>query len=232
MKKFRVLAICLVAVLIVSVMPAAAQDPVTITISTWAGVDESAEFQEIIDEINANTEDYQIVHEPMPADYYTQVSTQMAGGVGADMYWLDQNHMALAAEGVLLGLNDCLAGAEEGTAGDVNDYYPGILAVNEFDGDVYGLPWIAAPVVTFYNKDMFDAAELDYPDEDWTWDDFIEIAMALTMDTDDDGEVDQWGFTSTSWPPAFPWVWQAGGELINEDFTEAPIDSPRIPGRL
>ncbi|MBN2472018.1 MAG: sugar ABC transporter substrate-binding protein [Anaerolineae bacterium] len=228
MKKFRIASLCLALVLLVSALPATAQGPVTITISTWAGVEESAELQEILDEINANNDRYQLVHEPMPADYYTQVSTQIAGGVGADLYWMDQNHMALAAEGVLLGLNDCLANAEPNTAGDVNDYYPGILSVNEFDGEIYGLPWIAQPVVTFYNRALFDAAGIDYPAEGWTWDDFIEIAKALTQDTDGDGEIDQWGFTANTWPPFYPWVWQAGGELINEDFTEAPIDSPEF----
>ena len=32
----------------------------------------------------------------------------------------------------------------------------------------------------FYNKDLFDAAGLDYPTADWTWDDFAKDAAALT----------------------------------------------------
>ncbi len=230
MKARNILLIGIVMVLVLSgAVTSMAQDgPVTITMSTWAGVDEAAELQAILDEINAGNDVYQIVHEPMPADYYTQVQTQMAGGVAADLYWMDQNHMALAAEGVFLSLNDCLAGAEPETAGDLNDYYPGILAVNEFDGEVYGLPWIAQPVVVFYNRALFDEAGLDYPDPDWTWDEFVETAKALTQDTDGDGDIDQWGFTANTWPPAYIWVWQAGGEMINADFTEAPIDSPEF----
>nr|PZN51784.1 MAG: hypothetical protein DIU68_15860 [Chloroflexota bacterium] len=64
--------------------------------------------------------------------------------------------------------------------------------------------------------------------ENWTWDDFMEYARALTLDTDGDGETDQWGFINNGWPPPYIFVWQAGGELINEDFTEAPIDSPEF----
>ncbi|MBN1966535.1 MAG: extracellular solute-binding protein, partial [Anaerolineae bacterium] len=230
MKARRVLFLGIALVLVLSAsLPTLAQDgPVIITMSTWAGVDESAELQLILDGINEGNDVYQIVHEPMPADYYTQVQTQMAGEVAADMYWMDQNHMALASEGVFLSLNDCLADAEPETAGDLNDYYPGVLAVNEFDGEVYGLPWIAQPVVVYYNRALFDAAMLDYPDPDWTWDDFVATATALTQDTDGDGELDQWGFTANSWPPAYIWIWQAGGELINADFTEAPIDSPEF----
>ncbi|GIK65720.1 MAG: ABC transporter substrate-binding protein [Chloroflexota bacterium] len=227
----KFLGFLLVVLLVLGVAPLTtrAQDKVTITISTWAGVDEAAELQGLLDEINANNDEYEIVHQPIPADYYTTVKTQLAApGTGADMYWMDQNNMALASEGVFMSLNDCLADAEPGTAGDLNDYYPGILAVNEFDGEVYGLPWIAQPVIVYYNKALFDAAGLEYPTSDWTWDTFTELAKALTLDTDGDGEVDQWGFTNNSWPPPYIFVWQAGGELINEDFSEAPIDSPEF----
>lgn len=209
---------------------ALAQDPVTVRISTWAGVDEAAELQVLIDEINASQTDYQIVHEPIPSDYFTQVQTQLAGGTGADLYWLDQNQMAIASEGVFLPLSQCdaVTNAAPQTAGDLNDYYPGILAVNQFDGDTYGLPWIAQPVVVYYNRGLFDAAGLDYPQDDWTWDDFTETARALTLDTDSDGNTDQWGFTNNGWPPPTIFVWQAGGELISSDFTTAPIDSPEF----
>ncbi|MFO7321405.1 MAG: sugar ABC transporter substrate-binding protein [Chloroflexota bacterium] len=218
-----------VALMLCALGPAMAQDAPIITISTWAGVDEAAEFQEIIDEINANTTEYQIVHQPIPADYYTVVQTQLAApGSGADMYWMDQNNMALKAEGVFMDLSACLANAEPGSAGDLSDYYPSILAVNEYEGGIYGLPWIAQPVVTYYNRALFEAAGLEEPTADWTWDDFMEYARALTLDTDGDGETDQWGFINNGWPPPYIFVWQAGGELINEDFTEAPIDSPEF----
>ena len=226
--KFRLFALMLV-VMAVAVGPSLAQDVPTITISTWAGVDEAAEFQVILDEINANNTEFQVVHQPIPADYYTVVQTQLAApGTGADMFWMDQNHMALASEGAFMDLSECLASAEPQTAGDLSDYYPGVLSVNEYDGGVYGLPWIAQPVITYYNRALFEAAGLEEPTSDWTWDTFMEYARALTLDTNGDGETDQWGFINNSWPPPYIFVWQAGGELINADFTEAPIDSPEF----
>lgn len=226
--KLRLIAVA-TALLFTTLAPAIAQDAPTITISTWAGVDEAAEFQEIIDEINANTSEYQIVHQPIPADYYTVVQTQLAApGTGADMYWMDQNNMALKAEGVFMDLSECLADSAPETAGDLSDYYPGILAVNEYEGGVYGLPWIAQPVVTYYNRALFDEAGLEYPSPDWTWDDFMEYATTLTQDTDGDGTTDQWGFINNGWPPPYIFIWQAGGELISDDFTSVPIDSPEF----
>ena len=221
----RRLTLFAIAALLLVAAPVLAQDVPTITISTWAGVDEAAELQVLIDEINAEQTDYQIVHQPIPGDYFPQVQTQLAGNTGADIFWLDQNQMAIASEGVLLPLDECLA-ASDNPAADLSDYYPGVLAVNQVDGETYGLPWIAQPVVTYFNRGLFDAAGVEYPEEGWTWDDFMEKARALTLDTDGDGETDQWGFINNSWPPPFIFIWQAGGETISEDFATSPIDSP------
>src|SRR5579864_9689674 len=109
--------------------PARAADKVTITISTWTGVDEAAQLQKIIDKINATATDYQIVHQPIPNDYLTQVKTQLAGGTAADLYWLDNENNALDAQGVFMPLTNCLANAAPKSAGDVNDYPPAVLSI-------------------------------------------------------------------------------------------------------
>ena len=46
---------------------------------------------------------------------------------------------------------------------------------------LYGLPWIAQPVVVYYNKDCSMPPVLAYPTADWTWDDFIDDGEALTQ---------------------------------------------------
>ncbi|MDI9636029.1 hypothetical protein QM565_09555 [Geitlerinema splendidum] len=109
MKRLNLVTLATVLLLLLSVSMAFAQEPVTVRISTWAGVDEAAELQVLIDEINASQSDYRIVHEPIPSDYYTQVQTQIAGGTGADLYWIDQNNMALASEGIFYPVNECEA---------------------------------------------------------------------------------------------------------------------------
>ena len=84
MKCLNLVTLATVLLLLLSVSIAFAQEPVTVRISPWAGVDGAAELQVLIDEINASQSDYRIVHEPIPSDYYTQVQTQIAGGTGDD----------------------------------------------------------------------------------------------------------------------------------------------------
>jgi multiple sugar transport system substrate-binding protein len=220
-----VLTILLALLLTGIVSPTRAQSPVTIRMATWAGVDEAKELQVILDKINKDNKDFQIVHEPIPSDYYTQVQTQLAGGTSADLLWMSQEFMSLAADGVYLPLTDCLKDAPAKSAGDVKDYYPEIISTATQKGVVYGLPWIAQPVVLYYNKDLFKAANVAEPTADWTWDDFMKDAKALTI-KGSDGKATQWGFSANGWPPPHMFIWQAGGDLISEDLKTSPIDSP------
>ena len=56
--------------------------------------------------------------------------------------------------------------------------------------------------MVYYNKEIFDATGVDYPQDGWTWDDFLATADALTLDTDGDGVTDQFGVDTfrNYWP--------------------------------
>ena len=65
-------------------------------------------------------------------------------------------------------------------AAKLDDYYPGSLDVSKYNGKLYGLPWIAQPVMLYYNPALFNAAGISPPDESWTWDTFKDAAKKLT----------------------------------------------------
>ena len=48
--------------------------------------------------------------------------------------------------------------------------------------------------VLYYNRDHFDAQGMAYPDDTWTWDNLVAAARKLTIDFDNDGVIDQWGY--------------------------------------
>jgi multiple sugar transport system substrate-binding protein len=81
--------------------------------------------------------------------------------------------------------------------------------------------------VMYYNKDLFDAANLKYPDDDWTFDDFFNYAKKLTVDEDMDGLIDQYGcLISPKIYPLCPWLWSNDGRFINDDKTRCMINTP------
>jgi len=82
----------------------------------------------------------------------------------------------------------------------------------------YVLPFALVTTNLYYNKDMFDAAGISYPTDDWTWDDFKSAAKKLTLDKDGDGTVDQWGFWFYGrYAQIEPWVYANDGNLIDRD---------------
>ena len=75
-----------------------------------------------------------------------------------------------------------------------DDFYPALLKQFTWQGQLWGLPYSANPEVIRYNRDLFDAAGLNYPAVDWTTDDFTKAAITLTRGA---GEEKQYGFVST-----------------------------------
>ncbi len=47
-------------------------------------------------------------------------------------------------------------------------YWPEAVVGSSFNGSLYGLPRDMSNVILYYNKDMFDAAGVAYPDDTWT----------------------------------------------------------------
>ncbi|MFA6075477.1 MAG: sugar ABC transporter substrate-binding protein [Negativicutes bacterium] len=195
----------------------------TIHFMTWAGGGEAAKIQVIIDAINAKNSDFQIVHEPSPNDYPTKLMTSLSGGSAADLLWIGSDDVpTLSEKGALMDITDRLKADKTNKAANLSDYFPNVLKIAEYNGKYYGLPWIASPLLLFYNKDLFDKAGVSYPDDTWTWADFSAAAKKLTIP----GK--QWGFSiNNGSPPVQMYIWQTDGNVISADLKHSPIDSPQ-----
>jgi multiple sugar transport system substrate-binding protein len=60
-------------------------------------------------------------------------------------------------------------------------------------GEQYALPGWQGGLALYYNKDIFDAYGVDYPDGSWDHDDYLAAMKLLTHDRDGDGKIDLWG---------------------------------------
>ncbi|GJM40690.1 MAG: sugar ABC transporter substrate-binding protein [Ardenticatenaceae bacterium] len=107
---------------------------------------------------------------------------------------------------------------------DINpdEYYTGVFDVvrDKNSGNMHAFPFAFVETVMFYNKDAFDAAGVPYPEEGWTWDEFLSAAQALTLDDNDDGVVDQYGYWFYGrYAHIESWVYQNDGRFLNENKT-------------
>lgn len=152
----------------------------TIIWAMWGGPSEIATHQAVADAFMAEHPEIkvEIMAEPW-SDYFTKMQTLWASGDTSqipDVLFLSPI-IQYAATGVLENLDPYI----EAAGYDLNDFWPALLEYASYEGSVYGFPRDISAEVLYYNKDMFDAAGLDYPDDSWTWDDLRAAAEALTV---------------------------------------------------
>ncbi|SCH33479.1 Maltodextrin-binding protein mdxE precursor [uncultured Ruminococcus sp.] len=92
------------------------------------------------------------------------------------------------------------------------------------DNEVFALPTMNYTTLMFYNKDMFDAAGVAYPDGTWDWEDFREAAKKLTVKEGD--ETSQFGtFFTRMIVYEQSWFFSSGLDVISADRTTCDLNS-------
>lgn len=205
--------------------PAASGDAVEITYMMWGSPEELAVWQQIVDDFEAANPNITVKVDVSDWDsYWNKLKTLYAGGTPPDVFAMDGPlYPDWASRGVLLDLQPYI----DQSPGLLDGLYPNTLATYKFNGSYAGLPRDLQPIVLFYNKDMFDAAGVAYPTDQWTMTDLRAAAKQLTKDTDGDGKVDQWGFATDLWDMELFWseaIWGYGGTVISDDYTKTLID--------
>lgn len=133
-------------------------------------------MQTLIDGFNASQDEFTASHTYVPfADYEKQLTLGIASGELPDLVILDGCSMASFIQ---LGLFGDISEAEI----NWDEYIAGPMESTMLDGKHYGIPFATNCTALYYNKDMFDEAGLAYPDENTTWEEFREMAKALTKD--------------------------------------------------
>ncbi len=211
--------------LILGAGTAAAQTEITFAL--WGSPQEGAVWASIAEAFEAEHPDISVNIEVSDWDgYWEKLRVQVAGGTPPDVFAMDAPlYPDWQSRGVLLNLQPYL----DADPTVLDGVYPITLAAYETPDGMFGLPRDFQTIVLYYNRDMFDAAGVAYPDDTWTWDDFRTAAAALTLDEDGDGTTDQWG----AWAEIYdmepfwgPVVWSFGGEIVDPAAGTTLIGSP------
>ena len=217
----------LIAVVALGALGAAQTRPVTITYSQWGSPEEAELTRQILDVFMRENPGIRVNfnHIPSAGDYLQSIQTLIAGGGMPDVFFINNiDFPTLASRNVFLDLEPFLARSDKVRR---TDFFGALLQAFTWDGRQRVLPRDVSNLVMFYNKDLFRAAGVPFPTSDWTWDDYLAKAQALTRDTNGDGNKDQWG---TSFPTFYlfwqPFVWSNGGSWLTEDKRQFRLNSP------
>ena len=174
----KILALVLAVLMLLSAASLAlAEDAQTLTVVAWDA--------ETTPYLKAQKEAFEASHpgvtieyvDVASQDYAVKASTMLSGGDSSDIFMVKE-------------ITDLLNWQEAGYEEPLNSYieasgydlsgFAGIEANYAVDGEQYALPFRSDFWVLFYNKDLFDAAGVDYPTNDMTWEQYADLALQMT----------------------------------------------------
>jgi multiple sugar transport system substrate-binding protein len=173
------------------------------------------------------------VYEPSQAGwggYITNVQLRIASGLPVDIISMAIEGTAETIfQGLVVPLDDIIA-ADADLQAVVDEVHPSLHKALKVprgpEGTTYYLTREWNNMIIHYNPRMFDEAGLDYPDPEWTWDDFLETAMALTSGEGGDRvfgyAIPYFNFGLT------PWWHTNGTATLTEDWLDSNLDDPKM----
>jgi multiple sugar transport system substrate-binding protein len=195
-------------------------EPVTITFASWVGQERGmkALYKKFRKEHPNITVEFQNIP---PEEANRKLTTQIAGGNPPDTVYLDSGTIAdFASRDALVNLDGYI---ERSELVKPDDFVEAFRATAEFDGSMFALPFDGESTALFYRTDRFEEAGITEPPK--TWDEFKQAAEQMT-----DPAAKKYGTILFSPSPEsayyyYPWLWQAGGELLSDDGQEIAFNS-------
>ncbi|MCP1109094.1 ABC transporter substrate-binding protein [Ohessyouella blattaphilus] len=196
----------------------------TITLGMW-DVKQSPFYDEAIAAYEAEHPDVNIEVQITPykgGEYWTKLEASAAGGTAPDVFWINVLHAESYFDGgILKDLSDV---AEEVA---LEENYPeALVEAYNFSDQQIGLPKDFDTNALWYNKDIFDKAGVEYPTDDWTYEDLVATATELKEAGLEEGV---YPFVCPvdfqTW--YYPTVFANGGWILNDDKTETGYADPK-----
>lgn len=156
-------------------------------------------------------------------DYPEWLSEQVLLGKEPDVFMIPSGEFDMLASLNVLKNLDGLIQTDESFVTDA--YYPAAYEYGSIGRNQYALPYECVPTLMFVNKSLLENEGIPLPDEDWTWEDFMEICRKVTRDTDGDGVIDQFGFYDYGWQDA---VYANGVALFEQSGQASHFGDPRV----
>ncbi len=218
MRKVHLLTLLVVLALVISgASTALARQAATLTLMGWSS--STAENDALMAQVEAfmvANPDIKVTVNLVP-EYDTTIQAAFAAGDSPNVFYVDSSRLPDWAEAGVLA-------SGEGKIENLEEHYESLLEAFTYNGTLYCPPKDFSIMALQYNKDMFDATGLDYPTPDWTWEDLRAAAEALTG-TDAEGRTVLGLVTPPNFERWLPFLYQAGGSVLNEDWTEVTFDS-------
>lgn len=196
-----------------------------ITFVAWGSDNELACDQKAVEKFMELHPGTTVTFEALNDDYATTVETRFLGGESPDViYGHPQTLLSWIQEGMLMPITDVYDSHEE--LWDEEVFFTNLYDSYLYDGEYYAIPVGADTTVLFYNKDILDAAGVEYPTKDTTWEEFADMCNKVTV-RDEEGIPSVLGIGSITgqWMNI---LYSMGGKVLDNmnNPTEVVFESP------
>lgn len=166
-----------------------------------------------------------------------KLMASIQSGTAPDLSWVHADFLGDLVQADAIYPMSIFLDAENGlTSEELADFFPATLQAARWRDTLYALPMEATLLALVYNKDHFREAGLDPERPPETWDELREYTRRLTKDTNGNGRMDRFGFYVPVFPASgslsvwmvlqwSPYIWSAGGHIIDRDQTRVLYDS-------
>ena len=141
----------------------------TVEFASWGSKSEIDVLKPILADFEKKNPDIKVDFMHIPQNYFQKIHLLFASNTAPDVIFINNLYLPVYANA---GLLEELRPSE--------DFYAQSLDALSWNGKLYAIPRDVSNLVVFYNKDLFDKKHLAYPNSDWTFSDFLNIAQKLT----------------------------------------------------
>lgn len=182
---------------------------VKIRFASWETGDTLDSQQECVDQFNESQDKIEVVLEGWGSDFDTKMTASMGAGDAPDvMYMWDYPTYSESLE----PLDEYIEAEGEDYK---NNFFEALWPYNSMNDQIYGVPVSVVTSCLYYNKDLFDQAGVEYPTDDWTWEDVAEASKQIQSKLDDVN-----GFTLPIGTLPYTlemYLWSNGTAFVDED---------------
>ena len=193
---------------------------VNLTFMIWDGIQQDG-MQQMVDKFEEENPNIHVEIQLTPWDqYWTKLDAAATGGDLPDVFWMHPEHVyTYARGGMLMNVSEKLGNSSL----NMENYPANVVEGFTVDGNVYAVPKDYSTFALAYNKDIFDAAGVAYPDDTWDWNTLKDAAEKLT---DKSKNIYGLAVQYNTNDAAYHYIWQNEGDIINADGTKSMWDDP------
>ncbi|MNH93732.1 putative ABC transporter substrate-binding protein YesO [compost metagenome] len=214
------------------------KEKITLRMTVWGSPEEVAPYKKAIQRFEDKFPNIKVELQHIAADYDTKLTTMVAGNDVPDVAMMESGTIAfpLAEQGKFYNLQEFL---DHDADISPDTLVPNIIYSLE-PGNVIGIGPGPESFGLFYNEDIFKEAGIAPPPSNvadaWTWDEFVETAKKLTVDTNgktaadpgfDPRKIKQYGVNASTWWGVYSnFIYSNGGDFISADGKSFGLNQP------